>query len=448
MKTKVILSTVFCYLLCNWSVKGQATVDGEIIYEDFGLVVGYIDLIIYVDPLGDICNPETADMYGQFACSNLDCQSGSVNTVGISPTSPNDYVDGVTGADVTLLQQYLNTGTGFDNYDKIAADPQNDQDVDINDKNTLRDLVLAVITSFTAPSWRFITIFDKSTFESASYASSYNYLIDYGYFGTYEKSGLSQTQITNEFWDIHAIKIGDLNGSHPEIRATVAPARISTNAILAGEEVELLFTANHFHDIQAYQFGMHIDPAYLEVISIEDADLPQLTAKNFGDRIKEKGELRTLWYEDKAKPVSLPDGATLFKIKAKALQPISNLQNVLQIDEKILPTEFVANAKPTDGVELEVKLKRSESPITPKDILVYPNPAFENSKIGFVIDLATQVNLTLHDVNGRVLENYQADFSAGYNEFVLEDLNKFSSGILFFTLDTGFYTSKGKIIKK
>ncbi len=58
MKTKVILLLIFCYLLCNESVKGQATVDGEILYEDFGLVVGYINLVIYVDPIGDLCNPE------------------------------------------------------------------------------------------------------------------------------------------------------------------------------------------------------------------------------------------------------------------------------------------------------------------------------------------------------------------------------------------------------
>ncbi len=387
-------------------------------------------------------------MYGQFSCANLDCQFGSVNTVGIAPESPNDYPDGLSVIDLNLIQAYLNTGTGFDNYNKIAADADNDKTIDTDDKDAITDVILGVASSFPADSWRFVMNTDKSSFEGATYVNSYNYVIDDGYNGEYTVSGLSESQINSRNWDIRAIKVGDLNGSHPEIRASVAPAKVSTNAILAGEEVELLFTADYFTGIQAYQFGVQIDPAYLEVLAFESADLPQFSAKNFGDRIKEKGELRTLWYEKTAQPISLPNGAALFKMKVRALQAVDNLQKVLQIQDSVLPMEFVSNGRPINDVELSVKLIRNEFPVTTKEVLVYPNPTAEVSKIGFVIDTPTEVNLTLHDVNGRLLKNYTTNFSAGYNEFVLENLSDFSTGLLFFTLDTGIYTAKGKIIKK
>lgn len=452
MKTKHFLLALTLYMTCIGGVYAQADVEGEILYEDFGLVVGNIPIFISVDPLGDFCETDS-DIYGQFSCTNFDTQSGSTNTVFFRvPPQTNDltdYVDGLSTFDLVVITQFLLDSITFDNYDMIAADAEDDQDVDEDDKDAIRDVILSVSTDFPAPSWRFLMDADKSSFEGATPVNAYNYLIDYGYSGEYSASNLSATQITNGNWDVRAIKIGDMDGSHPEIRAASFERSVVTNAIQVGEEVELVFRTDDFFNIQGYQMGFRIDPAYLEVLGIEKGDLPDFTLNNFGDQSKERGEFRTLWYDQTAKGISLENDAILFRLKVKALQPISNLRDVLQFDDTVFPMEFYANGRYTSGVVTRVELERQDKSFEKQEeVVVYPNPAFDIARIGFTLETVGEVNLMIHDLNGKLLKTYQSEFSSGYNEFVLDELNSLPIGVLLFTINTSQWHKKGKIINQ
>jgi len=347
-------------------------------------------------------------------------------------------------ADIIQIEKHLATPpqVTFDNYNKIAANADNDSDIDTMDINAIRKIILGLTTTFPAPSWRFIMDKDKSSFQSATFLNAYNYLVDNGY----EISNVTATQITNANWIVRAIKVGDLNGSHPEIRASISPAQVSTNAILAGEEVELIFHVKNFNDIQGYQFGMHLDPAYVDILSIEQGDLEGFSLDNFGDHTKERGELRAMWYSKNAKNVSLGEKDVIFKLKVKAVQPVNNLQSVLQVRDAILPMEFIANGSLATDAALEVKVVRGNVVASNQELKVYPNPATDVSSVGFNLEEPAQVNLAIYDASGKLIKIYREQFSKGYNEFLLDHLTTLPSGLLLLKLETASWSAQSKLV--
>ncbi len=93
MKTKILLLSIFCYLLCNQSVNGQASIVGEILYEDGTMNVGDFDVFLFIDPIGGNTTIDAGD-YGQFSWTLRSTQSGSTNGAGIQVNPKNDYGSG------------------------------------------------------------------------------------------------------------------------------------------------------------------------------------------------------------------------------------------------------------------------------------------------------------------------------------------------------------------
>lgn len=77
-----------------------------------------------------------------------------------------------------------------------------------------------------------------------------------------------------------------------------------------------------------------------------------------------------------------------------------------------------------------------------------PNPFRSETTLGFILAEKMQANLTVYDMNGKVLKNFSGVFAKGYNEINLlrEQLN--SSSILFYRLQTenGFSEVKRMIL--
>ena len=64
-----------------------------------------------------------------------------------------------------------------------------------------------------------------------------------------------------------------------------------------------------------------------------------------------------------------------------------------------------------------------------------PNPFMNQTIIGFKLPKPSQVQLVVHDITGRVVNNLKGEFPAGYNEWRL-DRGDMPYGILYYTIKT------------
>jgi len=95
------------------------------------------------------------------------------------------------------------------------------------------------------------------------------------------------------------------------------------------------------------------------------------------------------------------------------------------------------------GIELESK------PDLPKNFAVtgvYPNPFNPETVIRFQLPVASNLNLTVYDVSGRVVaELVNSNYDAGIHEITF-DGSGLPSGVYIYRLTAGEYTASGKMV--
>ena len=65
-----------------------------------------------------------------------------------------------------------------------------------------------------------------------------------------------------------------------------------------------------------------------------------------------------------------------------------------------------------------------------------PNPFSNSTLIKFELLKATSVDLTIYDVEGKVVKSYQADFDKGLNEIVIAAADLNQQGVLYYQMTT------------
>ena len=76
----------------------------------------------------------------------------------------------------------------------------------------------------------------------------------------------------------------------------------------------------------------------------------------------------------------------------------------------------------------------------------YPNPFNPSTKISFSLPVSGSVNLSVYDINGRLVEEtLNKNLSAGYHNFEWNAVN-YPSGIYFYKLTSGNFTEVKKMI--
>ncbi|HAD13202.1 MAG TPA: hypothetical protein DCF33_12295, partial [Saprospirales bacterium] len=103
-----------------------------------------------------------------------------------------------------------------------------------------------------------------------------------------------------------------------------------------------------------------IDHEKLELLDVVSGDLPEFSKEeNTGLVQLEEDKINVAWFKSNAPPHTLgsegAEGGALFKMKVKALQPISEISTVLNWDkEKVaIPTGFFDASGCVDDVELQ-----------------------------------------------------------------------------------------------
>jgi hypothetical protein len=198
-------------------------------------------------------------------------------------------------------------------------------------------------------------------------------------------------------------------------------------------------------DLLGWQFGLHFDPNYLELEDLVTTKaLPMDPEVNFGLYQADQGDIRSLWSD--AEKHSLKTDEPVFTLRFKALQSGVNLSEVLQLDEAV--QQSYALSPNLDQVA--VLLSFGGSRVFGKEPILYqntPNPFDKETRVRFELPTDSDIQLSIHDVTGRLIQEVNGFYSQGLHEvrFNRGDLGKYS-GILYYTLRCGDFTATRKMI--
>ncbi|MBL7828628.1 MAG: HYR domain-containing protein, partial [Saprospiraceae bacterium] len=360
----------------------------------------------------------------------------------ITPLKNINITNGLTAADVYIVQQHL-LGTLITNpYKKVAADVNRTGFITTQDANLINGAIMgdpAALAIFNV-SWRFVPTTYSMPATAPNVVPSFPDNITVNVTGP---------DITGQ--DFYGIKLGDVNGSaNPLALADLSPLvwSVKDEVLQAGKTYELSFDANGFDELVAYQFALQFDPSKMKYLGYESTGATAMNDSQIGLLHIEDGELRVVWTN--VAPQSLGLGTPVFKLRFKALESGKRLSEVIDLNHDAVEG-LAFNQALTSG---EVKLVFTaatdvNNPTTfgkPQLQLFQnkPNPFVDATTIGFVLPEACDAQLRVLDVSGRQLANYNRQYTAGYHEIEFRMANAASYGVLYYELTTPF----GKITKK
>ncbi len=354
----------------------------------------------------------------------------------ITPEKTDGPLNGVTTFDLVIISKHILGIQILDSpYKMIAADINNSTTVTTFDLVELRKLILHINDDFpNNSSWRFVEKAYQFPNPNNPWEQAFPEVIN-----------LNNLNSTVDDADFMAIKIGDVNGSavpnnnfgNGTDDRSGGTLHFSTvdGWVDAGETIPVIFTAKDFTDVYGFQFTIDFDPDKLEFQSITPTDMTG--EENYGLSLLDEGAATALWFETQMITLDedVPILFLVFEVKSGC-----NLADVINISSRFTPAEaYIGDNMDAWDIELEF----GGGVTAAHDVLVegfalhqnVPNPFISKTTIGFELPQAGFAKMTIYDANGRIVKDFEDNYSNGYNEIILERKDLPISGILFYKIE-------------
>ncbi len=336
-----------------------------------------------------------------------------------------DDRNGVSTLDLILLQKHLLGKAKLQGALRHAGDINNDNRISVVDLVMLRKLILGSDSALThSDSWRF-----------------------------YATEGGKQIYEVNDFSeqmevDWTGVKIGDLNMDYDPRRAQ---GRSSKSLVLEVEDQRLeagvkyrvsLSSGSDLRDLRGYQYTLEIDPAAVQIVSIDETGALPLGAENFSSHALSEGKVSVSWHDASGGSSVLTNGEVLYSVIVEAKED-TRLSEVLTLSSSITRAEAY-DEEGTMGVAIEfigdVDAKQEFALHQNR-----PNPFRGETVISFTLPESQRATLTIYDGTGRMLKQYERVFDKGYNMVDVELEQVAAQGVLYYQLDTKDFTASRKM---
>ncbi len=348
--------------------------------------------------------------------------------------------NGITTVDVVLIRQHV-LGLQVLNspYKIIAADVNNTGTVTTSDVVALRRLILGLDDNFSNnTSWRFVDAsFDfpnpQNPFES----------------GFPEFININDLDVNVEDANFVAVKIGDINNTvnglnfsgndSDERSSNDLIFDIKNETILAGETKTLWFENAQIEDLVGLQGTISFDASILSLNElITDTGLQ---STSFSLLQKETGNIGMSWEN-----AALSTERIRFGLNFTARQT-TTWDAAISLTNELLQTEIYRQSGSQIGYANAV-LNFSDS--YKEGFLLKqntPNPFSTETTISFKLPADGNARLSIFDAAGRMIFVEENEYSAGLQEIKImrADLGQ-SSGLLFYRLESGDFTSHRRMI--
>ncbi|HRI00834.1 MAG TPA: HYR domain-containing protein [Saprospiraceae bacterium] len=350
----------------------------------------------------------------------------------VKPLKNNDWLNGVTTADIVKIQKHILGQEIFSRpYQYIAADVNRNGNISTRDIVELRKLILGITTEIPEnTSWRFI----NSDYKFNAPEEGLENYIPYQY--TFNKI-IQSTKL-----NFTAVKVGDLNGNaltnlknKSESRSN-QPVYIRINDLhfTAGDSNSVDFSIININDLKGLQFSIDFNPNQLELLEFVPGSLPNLTTENFSLN-KMKDGIITFSYDG-----LLKNNEKLFSLKLKSFSDL-RISEVLTINSKITTSLAFNDQDEFEALPQFILNNAQDSEFSVS--FNKPNPWGSETEIGIYIPENSTIEMKILDSYGRIIYNEKKEMVAGYNRWKLSSTDINSSGLYFYQVQY-----KGKIITK
>jgi len=363
----------------------------------------------------------------------------------ILPARTNDFMNGISTMDLILISRHILGIQKLNSpYKIIAADVDRSNSVTTVDLILLRRLILNIVTEFpnNGTSWRFV----RSNFVFPNPLNPFTAFFP-------ELYNINDLDGDMMHADFVAIKVGDVNQS-AEANSFMGLEERADNGTLTIKAINLPFSAGEtftvevwaddMSRIQGYQFGMDFDPEKLNLLSVTEGDLPDMSAAaNFAIR---EGAMSTSW---NTAPESVATGRqVLFQLNFEAKES-GFLKDLLTISARPLRAESYR----TDGAVMNIVMEFVENPSAneiaqaiPELYQNRPNPFDESTTIAFYLPQSGEARLAIFDMAGKAVYDHAAFYDKGYHEIVVDRNNLIASGVYYYQLAVGGLKTTKKMV--
>ena len=330
-------------------------------------------------------------------------------TYNVEPVKNDNYGNGVSTADMVLIQNHILGLRTFDSpYKVIAADVNGSNSVSASDVILLQRLVLGLIDELPIQrSWSFV----DATLQFDNILSPFPYV---------DIISMNDLSYSPSGMDFIAVKMGDVNGNVQLASATQPRSRNATVLTIDNEEIgsskmfSIPVKATEGIDLSGIQMGMSFDKDQVEFLGVYGNGF-EVTSQNINETLLKEGELLLSWSSHET--ISFEEGDAIFELRFAAKSEV-NTKDVIEIndaylqselygfsDDQLIITSFTIESEEGNEVSDELTLFQNT-----------PNPFQTSTDIKFSIPKESYVQLDIYDLSGKSVFHHEQQYDAGINK--------------------------------
>ena len=349
-------------------------------------------------------------------------------------------MNGVSTLDLVLIQKHIMGSESLSSaYKVIAADVDNNHDVNAIDLVELRKLILGIYDKLpNNTSWKFV----PRSYVFTEIANPWNYPVE----GQIDHMS-GDTKV-----DFVGIKIGDVNATAAahslmgtEVRGSGSGLilEVKDRTFKAGERVEVSFTSPNFKGVSGFQGTMMNGSLRFDGVKSNDGIL-SLSNQNFGTRWASEGLTTMSWNTNRS--VDLDDKDILFTLIFTA-QSSGSLSEVLRVSSQKTLAESYEGKGELGNLSIRF-ISQNGQEITSKSALYqnYPNPFDNRTVIGLNLAQQGRGTFKVTDITGRTIKVIEKEWAKGYNEVWIDRRELKASGVLYYSFEGGSFRATKKMI--
>ncbi len=405
------------------------------------------------------------------------CSFPKNSSITITPTRNTNYKEGVTTLDVALMSSHiLGTQPFTSPFQKLAADVDNNGDIDATDMLYTRRLILNIITTFpnNVGSWRFVpdyflnqpsflSAFNSNPFTAS--AQGYSYLTN-SYMDKVSLNMALPASQTIPTWDFTPFKVGDVNycgttyanlaAPAPGDPGTLSSARVASNlysistartmSMNSAEERTIVLKTKSAINVMAFQLGMRFLKDKFKINNVQKGEFDS-SNDVFEFNNEDKGEFRALWYDKRGQIKNLKAGTVLLTAKVKANVSVADLLTVLNLDDQILKNEFYDAKGQLVPLAMEWTSDANATVINTMTVNAFPNPFTNEVSFDINAPVAGAATITISNIITGQSHVTQKQLVQGANLITINNVASLSAGALTYTIVVGTQVVNGTITK-
>ena len=387
-----------CGDLMSRQIKGKLLSNNNMLFSDVKIL----------NKSGDLVKTTYTDNFGHYAFSS----NPLYGEYEIEPHKNDDVRNGLTSADLLLIQKYILGLVDFDPYQIIAADANNNKIVSVSDIVAIRNVILWKTDAFpNNESWKFLSLEDELTLDNV-----WNYRIK----TTVDKLSHDKSEV-----NFMGIKTGDVNGTVTNgIWRNKNNSRSTQVLSTVAKGNQWNFILDESTYVSGFQLGLNVCEA--QVVSVK-SDFFDISEYNYSQR---DGQL----YISVTDPIgkNLENDAVLFSVYFNENEYCQN--NLLSTNSDFNNEIYVGeDAVEVKNLNLVTNNERNQEVVLYQNV---PNPFNTSTEISFSLDKGMAVEINVYDMEGRVIATIQKSALPGLNTVQIENGVFPSNGMYVYQLRT------------